>query len=471
MQETTKFSFDITFQEAILRFILNNSDGYKALEFIDHRYFVVLEHAVIMDAISTLWKNMASIPSLPVLRNQVTKQFSNKDYAEVLTSQDRADILALVNDLYSTPAKDGKMIIREVVRFSSYVDLRHSIEHFQLEDYNSYEAFSDRVLQAIHKEDLLKPKQGTFLIKDLRERQINRKTSDLIIPSPFHQLNALTSAGGFSPGSVLVVLDKPKRLKTTMLINMARKYLARKKKVLYLDLENGEEPLVARVEQSIGRIDKKTLLRGSHDKEIQKVLRRYRRIGGEMYIRRIPGFSTANVIRRIMDTIYRDDGLLFDVMIIDYLGLMGSISGKTDDFGRISDAYVDVANLAQERGIEVVWTAHHIQRTSSKRERTKYVGDDIAKSIDIVRHAQGIFGLNRSIDEEENGIVRLEIVDGRETYPRGRAYFRVDANSQRVDELTKKEVKELTDAGVLYNPDRVFDEEKPQKRTINKGDV
>ena len=471
--EENKFSFDISFQEEVLRFILNNSDGYKALDFLNHQYFSLLEHSVIAFSIDALWKNTSTIPSRPLLRNRLQTSFRDRLFADALTSSDRNEILSLVDDLYSRPAKDGKEILLEIVRFASYVDLKNTLENFQLEDYHSYKSFSERVIQAIHKEDQLQEKRGTFLIKEIKERQLSRQAQDLIVPSPFYQLNRLTSAGGFSPASVLVILDKPKRLKTTLMVNITRRYLARKKKVLYIDLENGELEIVTREEQSIGRVTKKEIIAGTKDKEIQKVLRRYRRIGGEMYVRRLPGFSTALDIQRVINEIYREEGLLFDVLIIDYLALMGSISGKTDDFGRISDAYVDVANLAFENNFEVVWTANHVVRGSSKRERTRYIGDDIAKCIDIVRHAQGIFGLNRSIEEEENGIVRFEIVEGRETLPRGRGYFRVDAATQRVDELTKKEIAQLSAEGVLYNPDNAYGEEKEDhpKKEKTTGDI
>ena len=103
----------------------------------------------------------------------------------------------------------------------------------------------------------------------------------------------------------------------------------------------------------------------------------------------------------------------------------------------------NMGNLAMKHGIEHIWTANHVTREGAKtREKTKYRGEDIALCIDIVRHAQAIFGLNRSQDEEEAGYLRMEIVSQRDGVPSGRAVFRSNDKTQRIEELSAQERKE-----------------------------
>jgi KaiC/GvpD/RAD55 family RecA-like ATPase len=464
----TKYSFDVEFQEEILRFILCNDEGYEALAYVKNAYFDNLNHSVVMAAIERCHKRFSRIPSRPILREELSDMFEEREFFEALNLDDRKAIVTLITSLYSEPSKDGDIVKAKIAEFSSFVSLKDTIENHDLFDLGSYEAFASRVLRSIDiKNTDLEKDQGIFFIEGIRERQYNRSVGDFVIPTPFHQLNRLTSAGGYPPGSIIVVLDQPKKSKTTFLVNVARKYLAAKKKVLFLDLENGEHDISIRLEQSVGRVDKKGIIKNIEDKAIQKILRRYKRLGGEIYIKRLPALSTTRDFQVLIDRVYRTRGIKFDIVIVDYIGLMGTLSGKTDDFGRISDAYIDMANFLFKNGFEHCYTAHHVQRQAAKRKSLRYYQDDIAKCIDIVRHAQVIVGLNRTEMEEANGVMRLEIVEQREGVPEGRAFFRIDPVTQRIDELTKKEIEEAEAMGILYSPEQLKEESQEPKR----GDI
>ncbi len=467
--KTPKFGFDSSFQLEILRFILQNSSGIEGLQYVKSSYFDLIDHAVIMSAIERSQKKFNRIPSEPVLRNLLKEMFYEKEFYEALTREDQKGVYDLVGDIFSRPSQDGDIVKEEIARFSSFVTLRDTIERHDLYDFNAYKDFASKVSRAI---DIADPRllddKGIFFIEGIKDRQYGRAITDFVIPTPFPQLNRLTSAGGYPPGSIVVLLDKPKKSKTTFLVNVARKYLASKKRVLYIDMENGEGDVSIRLEQSIGGVDKKGIVKNTHDKQIQKILRRYKRLGGEVYIKRIPALSKSSDIQNIIDRVYREKGMLFDILIIDYIGLMGSLSGRTDDFGRISDAYIDIANLMLKNKFQHCWTAHHVVRSSHKRSSTRYFDEDIAKCIDIVRHAQTILGLNRTTVEEAHGIMRLEVVAQREGVPEGRAFFRAEVEHQRIDELTKKEVEDLQTAGILYDPNTV--EEEPVS-TKKRGDI
>ena len=272
-----------------------------------------------------------------------------------------------------------------------------------------------------------------------------------IFPTPFKQINQLTNAGGYEKASILVVLDKQKKGKTAMLANAARGYLKMKKKILIVDLENGKDNIFSRLEQGIMRITKSELLSGDYDIQIQKRFRKYRRLGGEIVVLRLPALvTTCDDLQRHIDKLYNKFGFRPDELIIDYAAKMGSISKKDDERNRISDVFLELSNLAIKNDIEHIWTANHVTREGAKaRMKTKYVGEDIALCIDIVRHAQAVFGLNRSPEEEEANFFRLEIVEQRDGQPEGRAVFIMDMNTQRADELSTSERKQYDEA--FYN--------------------
>lgn len=460
MDSDIKFEFTTDFQWDLLKFSVLDSSGYKVIPYYEDSYFTDFFHSVISFGIKSFYKKNNLVPSKSLLKEElINVVFRSKDFITSLLPDDRDHIMELVDNLYSSPVKNADIILDRAMRFASFVQLKELVEGIDLLNFNTYTKFSTDVQKAINIPQVIH-KKGTFLISNVSDRQAERKTNSNIVPTPFRQINALTNAGGYPKGGIIVILDKPKQLKTAMLVNVVRGYLRMKKPVLVIDFENGEDEWAIRLEQSIGKLDKISILSGDGDKKIKSMLRRYGRLGSECYIRRLPASSTTHDIQGLMDELYRDFGFKPQILAIDYIGLMRSISNRDDDFGRISDAYIDVANLALKNDISHVWTPHHVVRAAGKREKSKYRDEDIAKCIDIVRHAQAIYGLNRNDYEKDTNIVRMELVVQRDGIPTGRGLFHVDATTQRVDEFTRVEIKDYYE-----NVDIGMDEELSERDT------
>ena len=434
-----KFPFTLDYELDLLRYTCTNREGYQALELFHEDYFTSIEHGAIADCLRKYYKKKRRIPGATIFKEELIALFKTRDYANSLTAEDKATIFGLIPKLY-TPPRDGEDILKMCAQWASYVVLKDQIEGVNLLDFNSYTTFSNKVLKAINIGITEKKEVGTSLIKDIHERQFKRLDVNPIVPTPFHQINALTNAGGYVRGSIIVLLDKPKARKTLALTNVARGYMKMKKKVFFADLENGEDELTLRIEQQISKQTKPEILSGQYDEKVQRILRKYARLGGEIWIKRYPAGSTILDFQVDLDRLKRDEGVEFDDMVCDYAALMGSVSGKDDDFNRISDVYLDLANFGLKNHLEHIWTANHIVRDGKKRSKSKYTENDIAKCIDIVRHVQAIFGLNGNDYEIENNIMRMELVVQRDGKPWGRAVFHCDPNIQRIDEFTKNEL-------------------------------
>ena len=456
---TSKFEFGIDYQEDLLRFTVTDRDGWKALELYQDSYFALTEHAVIAHCLKLYWKKRHRIPGVVILREELNDLFKHKDYTNLLTHEDRDVITKLTKELYTNPVKDGEEILSRCERFASYVELKNTIETVNLKDFSQYESFAGKVTKAIRIKDKRKQEPGTFLIRDIKNRQLRRLDSNPIIPTPFRQINDLTNAGGYSKGSILVILDKPKQSKTAMLLQIARGYLKQKKNVFIADFENGQDELAIRLEQSVSKKTKKGILSGEYDKQVQKILRKYKRLGGDIYIKRFPAFSSIYDLQAEIDMIYREYGIRFQVLLTDFAALMSSSTKKDDDNQRISDVYIDLSNFALLNDIDHIWSPHHVKRESERREATRYRDNDIAKCIDIVRHVQAIFGLNRSEDERDNNVMRMELVVQRDGKQFGRAVFHADHNNQRMDEFSISQRKEYDEA-ISLSDDEV---EKPKR--------
>jgi hypothetical protein len=458
-----KFSFDIDFQWSILKFTVSDKNGYKALSLYKPEYFELNEQEVIADAIKKFFKRKNRIPQDIGLVEELRQLFKTKKYINNLTPDDKKNIIKKAKSLYKTPVKDSDTLLDGCIQFASYVELKRTVEEVDITDFNQYPIFSRKIQTAINTGIDIKKDKGLFVISGVRGRQARRKMMDTVFPTPFRQMNQSTnSRNGYPKGSVIVVMDKGKGGKTKALINIARGYLRMRKKILYIDLENGAYNLADRLDQSIIKKTKAEVLSGEFDETLQKIYRKYKRLGAEIVIERLPGLVTnANHIREIRDRYKNENGITFDLIIIDYVANMGSIDGDKDDQMRISKAYIDIKNLAEESDWESVWTGHHTVREAQKRRPTKYEPNDTAKCIDVHRHIDAMWGINQNPEEEKQKVVRLEVIDQRDGTSDARVFFWDDFPTQRMDEFSSVQVKDYSDKAFKKHEDK----SKPKKAT------
>lgn len=468
MGEKIKFQYTPEYQWDLLRYIVNDKLGYKAITKVKDHYFTLIEHQVLAYCLIQYHNKNHKIPGETIIREEVVRTLNSKTYVELVTKDEQSEIIKLIPKLYEGILKDSDEIYNLCKKFSAYVRMRELLEEIDPRDWNEYVKYADRFYNVIEDEDEQEERKISFLFQDVKERQFRRQENVTIVPTPFKQINQLTNAGGYEFGSIIVLLDKEKKGKTAALVNIAKGYIRMGKKVLYLDYENGMDSILVRFEQSIMGLNKREVLSGSSDSKIQKKFRKYKRLGGEVVVVRVPAGSNTNEVQRIIDQYYREHQIRFDVIIGDYIAKSGSLSGKRDDTERISDAYEDFANLILKNKIEILWTANHVTREGAKtRLRTRYESTDIAKCIDIVRHVHAIFGLNRSVEEEENGFLRMEVVEQRDGV-KGRAVFTLDAETQNMIELTKSARAEYDEH---FAPSLFAEEEgkEPEAKPMRKG--
>lgn len=399
----------------------------------------------------------------------------SKAYVDLVTKDDIPTIERTIKNLYSIQLSDSDYIKEKIYKFSTYVEMKNLNDSFDLDNFEQYEEYSKKIEKVLQKSKPKKEDEPLYMIRDVTERQFKRQSEPSVVPCPFRQLNDLTNAGGFPVASVNVILDRPKAKKTFFMVNLARGYLRMKKSVLYIDTENGQEQIMDRFIQSSINKTKKELYSGDYDKLEAKHLRKLARFGVELVVERVPALITdCNYIREKILTL-RSQGIDIKVLMVDYAGKLASLAKDKEDFDRISNVYIDLQNLAEELHLDIIWTAHHITREGKKHRTTKYDENDISGSIAIVRNAQFIMGLNCTGQEENDNILRVEIVVQRDGLPSGRALFKCDVERQRCTEFTKEQRKQY-DEVYASTLDKMMKEQgnpdaDPKKRANNRGDI
>lgn len=440
MIKQEKFEFNLGFQWDIIKYTIIDRKGYRALLLYKYSYFDLLDQQVIVRAIQKYFDRRGSIPSkASVLLEQIKALYKSRDYVNTLKEKDRDRIDKKIKVLYKGGISDGEEILEKITLFASYVDVKNLMSKFDITNYDDYEKVAIKLQQAVNKQKEVEGKRGSFIVGGVKGRVARRKFQDTVIPTPFYQLNRTTNAGGLPAGSLIVLMDKEKGGKTLSLINVARGYLKKRRKVCFLDLENGQESIEDRVDQSVGSYLKKELLYKDTEQSLKKLYRKYRRIGAELYVERLPAGSSFNDIDRLFNRLKEDVGFIPNILIVDYFLLMSSTTDRARDDLNISQIYIDAKNFANNWGLDAVWTANHISRDAYKRRSTKYQSGDAARALDIGRNADLIMGVNQTQDEEEANVLRWEVVDQRDGR-KGTVVFSVDHGRQRLDELTKDQL-------------------------------
>lgn len=474
-----KFTFSIKFQLEVLRFLIQGKESLLYISKIKPGYFTLIEHSILVEALIKFVKKYQRIPSEVLMIEQVKTLLEGKDYTDLVTKEDIPNIHKLIYELYNKPLKDVDIVLENIHKFIAYIELKALNESMDFSDYNSYETYQSKLTKILQNSKPQKKDEPLLMVSGTAMRQLMRKVDPDVVPTPFWQLNKLGNGDGYPKNSLFVLIDRPKRRKTFALINIARGYLAMRKNVLYIDTENGKNQLMDRMIQSTLNKTKREMLTGDYDKMEQRHMRKYKRLGVEFIVERVPAtIADCNTIKNLVRKLESEKGIKVHVIMIDYAAKLASISRDKDDVERINNVYIDIDNMGDELGLDAIWTAQHVTREGAKHQETRYEDNDIASAISIIRNAKCVMGLNSTHDEEEHNIMRMEVVVQRDGVPTGRVMFNMDPERQRMKEFSK-EARAKYDESMGKQVDDMLKKKKkvsnpnadPEKRSKTSGDI
>lgn len=479
LNSCNKFTFSIEFQLEVLRFLIQGKEFPLYVQKIKPGYFTLIEHSIVVEALVKFVKKYQRIPSEVLMVEQVKTLLEGRDYVDLVTKDDIPNIHKLISELYNKPLKDVDIVLENIHKFIAYIELKALNESMDFSDYNSYETYQAKLTKILQSSKPQKKDEPLLMVSGTAMRQLMRKVDPDVVPTPFWQLNRLGNGDGYPKNSLFVLIDRPKRRKTFALINIARGYLAMKKNVLYIDTENGKNQLMDRMIQSTLNKTKREMLTGDYDKMEQRHMRKYKRLGVEFIVERVPAtIADCNTIMNLVRKLETEKGIKVHVIMIDYAAKLASIARDRDDVERINNVYIDIDNMGDELGLDAVWTAQHVTREGAKHQETKYEDNDIASAISIIRNAKCVMGLNSTQDEEEHNIMRMEVVVQRDGVPSGRVMFNMDPERQRMKEFSK-EARAKYDESIGKQVDDLLKKRKrvsnpnadPEKRSKTSGDI
>lgn len=213
---------------------------------------------------------------------------------------------------------------------------------------------------------------------------------------------------GLRKKTVTIVAGLPGSGKTTLGLQIAQHIACTGLGVgMVFSLEMPEEELANRALASLGSIDLQVLDSGKlEDDDWPRLTSAVNKIMDKpLYVSDKSGLTVPR-IRSICRQVKRKHGL--DVVVIDYIGLIGSDGkafNRTAELGKISTGIV---NIAKELEVPVILLAQ-LNRDSTKRPGKKPIASDLRDSGQIEADAHCIILVHRDMDSEEgkNGATEL----------------------------------------------------------------
>lgn len=213
---------------------------------------------------------------------------------------------------------------------------------------------------------------------------------------------------GLRKKTVTIVAGLPGSGKTTLGLQIAQHIACSGLGVgMVFSLEMPEEELANRALASLGSVDLQVLDNGQlQDDDWPRLTSAVNKIiDRPLYVSDKSGLTVAR-IRSICRQVKRKHGL--DVVVIDYIGLIGSDGkafNRTAELGKISTGIV---NIAKELEVPVILLAQ-LNRDSTKRPGKKPIASDLRDSGQIEADAHCIILVHRDMDDEQgqNGVTEL----------------------------------------------------------------
>lgn len=417
------------FQKNLLRYLVQASDGNQYFQYLDSSIFDFTTYQVAFDILSKYFKKYGHLPT-PVSALQLLDDelASTPNLPEGLADQ----MEALFRE-FNVPLHKNDL---EYIQDSLANTLREKKTDQLIFDYGEQRLNLEQLSSKLNQLALIQkggelPDVKGFLVQDRHHYSDDYVD---VAPTFLHDLNALTTAGGFYSPQLIVFMSGPKHFKTGLLIKLAVEYARGGYQVYYADCENGKRAMRYRSKQAIientPEMDKKFGPLTEEEKEITlDNFNRYR--GGDIFIDYYPAdTTTVGDVRNRLFQIKEEVGMIPDIIFWDSIdGFLPTdpVDQKRDTRFQIRKVYNEAIALNNEIGSFAIAPSQVNRNAVSKKT---FDMKDIAEDFGKIMNAHAVFALCATPEEIEEKIRRIVPVAQRE----GKRYAGVNQCIIYVDE-------------------------------------
>ncbi|HSU24486.1 MAG TPA: replicative DNA helicase [Pyrinomonadaceae bacterium] len=402
--------------------LLDNSLISQAVEHLKAEDFYGPLHRRIFNAMVSLFEASRNID--PILISEELKKDGPVDSI--------GGVAAITNLTFGLPhftdLHDYIKVVKDKSMMRSLVRTCNEITSEALEEEEDAEIVLDHAEQMIFQLAEMKERQGFSRIQPIAENVFikiqdyaSRDSHALTgLATGFRDLDQITS--GLQPSDLIIVAARPSMGKTALCLNIAQRAAVNEKAVVAVfSLEMSKEQLVMRMLSAQASVDARNLRLGLLSKSDWGRLAEA--IGTlaatDIFIDDTPGISVLEMRAKLRRLAAEQKKL--DLMIVDYLQLMGSSRRNENRQQEVSQISRDLKSLAKEFNIPVI-ALSQLSRAPEARNPPKPMMSDLRESGSIEQDADVVAFIYRAdyyskgadeIPEEEKNIAEIIIAKQR----------------------------------------------------------
>tara|TARA_R100000541_G_scaffold58326_1_gene69405 strand:- start:134 stop:1498 length:1365 start_codon:yes stop_codon:yes gene_type:complete len=359
---------------------------------LSDEYFDNQAHKWIIKEILRYYDRYHTTPSMDILKVEV-KKIDN----EVL----QLSVKEQLREAYQASEEDLEYVQEEFSTFCKNQQLKKallsSVDLLKAGDFDGIKHLVESALKAGNDKNV-----GHEYNKDIETRF--REDARTTIPTPWNRIDELLQ-GGLGNGDFGLIFGNPGGGKSWSLVALGGHAVKMGYNVIHYTLELGEAYVGRRYDAFFSKVPVDKILQNRE--KIEEIIPQ---LPGELIIKEFPtGRATMSTIESHIAKV-TDGGMKPDLIIIDYVDLLGTKKKTADRKGEIDDIYTSTKGLARELDVPI-WSVSQVNRAGAKDDIVE--GDKAAGSYDKIMITDVCISLSRKKADKVNGTGRFHIMKNR----------------------------------------------------------
>ncbi|MDE4297070.1 DnaB-like helicase C-terminal domain-containing protein [Phaeobacter gallaeciensis] len=404
-EEAATYDFDEAFQERIATMMVRDTTfALRANDLIQPEYFTTEATQNIMRVVQEhlkVYRTAPDISLMPMLiKDAVNAKRIRKD-----TVPEIRDLLKRI--MHGTTANPG-FVMDRVSDFAKHQAMEHAIlDSVGLLEKGEFAKIAERMKSALAVGDVNDGEDYDYF-KEIESRTKQRediaagKVVKTGITSGYSAIDAHLYHAGWGRKELSCVMGPAKSGKSLSLGDFCKNASLAGYNVLYVSLEVAKEIISNRIDAALSSTMMNELHK--HPDDVKTAIQKAEAGAGIFKLQDRPsGTMKPSHLQRMIEK-YRAEGIIFDLIAVDYADIMASEYRSDDLRENLRTIYIDLRALAHEYNVAML-TATQTNRDGAKSVTAKAtdVGDDWnkARTVDI------LIGINATDAEKRAGEARL----------------------------------------------------------------
>ena len=400
-----KFPFDSDFQKGVVTLALRDTAFMRrCAHLLFPSHFETIGEAGAVQIALRHFKKYGCAIDKPSLGIAVKEALDSK----VIGATEKTPTLEAIKEAFlsgipSAPPLEAKLAEFARQQAVSYAIL-NSVDKLQKEDFEGIRKTMQKALDVGANED----GEAYDYYAEIENRTTERKDAIAGVKPPrgitsgFERFDNLLYHHGWGRKELTVLMAPAKTGKTGFLVNFSANASKAGYNVLYVTLEVSARIIAERLDAYVSETAVRDLEAKTIDVQNKVAARAVR--AGKFKIHEYPtGSLTPGVLRNLIEK-YRNRGVIFDLVVVDYADLMAPDFRFDNPIENSKEIYIGLRAMASEFDLAML-TATQTNRDGAKAQTATMT--HVAEDFNKIRTADLVISINSTQDERNAGQARL----------------------------------------------------------------